>query len=344
MKILYGVQGTGNGHVSRCCAMAEALKAYPDIEIDWLLSSREKARGCGDIKEFLWRQGLTFVVKAGKVQLLGTLKKNNFLQFRRDVDNLDLRPYDLVISDYEPVLSHAARKRGIAVTGISHQYAFCFDIPMQGANPLVRTIMKHYAPVTLPVGLHWHHFNVPVLPPILDIVVPAQLPKPLAEKVLVYLPFESPALILELLRDLSDFDFYVYHPDMTNRDCGHIHTRAISRTGFKKDLLDAGQVIANSGFELTSECLQIGKCILSRPLSGQMEQLSNAQALRQLGYATVLEQLEKRAVASWLRSSKTPVRVSYPDVAARLARWLADGCPESVEMLADALWQAPAAS
>ena len=38
-------------------------------------------------------------------------------------------------------------------------------------------------------------------------------------------------------------------------------------------------VVCNSGFELISECLQLGKTVLTRPVLGQMEQMSNAFAL-----------------------------------------------------------------
>ncbi|MBP7664242.1 MAG: glycosyltransferase, partial [Shewanella sp.] len=39
MRILYGVQGTGNGHLSRARVMAKALMKQ-DIEVDFLFSGR----------------------------------------------------------------------------------------------------------------------------------------------------------------------------------------------------------------------------------------------------------------------------------------------------------------
>lgn len=342
MKILYGVQGTGNGHISRASAMFEAFKQYPDLEIDWLLSGRDKARGCGAIENFLWREGLTFIASAGKISALQTLKKNNLWQFYQDVRNLDLSSYDMVISDFEPVISHAARKQNIPLTGIGHQYAFKYPIPKSGANPLVNFIMNSYAPVSNPVGLHWHHFNAPILPPILDIELPELMPAPRDSKVIIYLPFENIQQILEILRPLTNHEFYIYHPDFdSDLDEGHLHCRAISRAGFKQDLLDAQQVISNSGFELISECLQIGKNILSKPLQGQMEQLSNAKALEVLGYAEVMYKLDKAHISAWLEKTKSPVQVTYPNVAARLAEWIAGGCKENTETLADELWQSP---
>jgi uncharacterized protein (TIGR00661 family) len=66
MKILYGVQGTGNGHITRARAMQVALAAA-GIEVDWVFSGRERSRffdmqAFGDFKVF---KGLSFATKAG---------------------------------------------------------------------------------------------------------------------------------------------------------------------------------------------------------------------------------------------------------------------------------------
>lgn len=341
MRILYGVQGTGNGHISRASAMQQAFRAWPDLQLTWLLSGRERGRGCGTIEQFEWRAGLSFVTRNGRVQVLDTLRRNRVLRFIDDVRNLDLRPYDLVICDYEPVIAHAARRRGVPVTGIGHQYAFEHAIPTAGTNPLVNALMRHFAPVTLGIGLHWHHFDSPILPPIIDLELPPRLPPVQTDKVIVYLPFERLQTICELLRSFRGFEFFIYHPDATRMDVGNQHLRPISRE-FKQDLLDSAQVITNSGFELISECLQLGKRILTKPLQGQMEQLSNAAALGELGYAQVLHRLEARAIAAWLQNPRPAVQLQYPDVASALARWIATGQQESREELARRLWLTPA--
>lgn len=341
MHILYGVQGTGNGHVSRASAMHEAFAAYPELRITWLLSGRDQERGCGVIKQFEWREGMTFVTRDGRIRILPTLLKNNLPRFIHDVNNLDLSPYDVVISDYEPVISHAARKRGIPVTGIGHQYAFAHPIPLEGSNAAVNAIMRNFAPVTRGIGLHWHHFDAPILPPIIDLQLPDHLPGVYPNKVIVYLPFENLASICELLRDFPDFRFHIYHPGASFRDESNLHLRPVSRA-FKPDLLDAAGVITNSGFELISECLYLGKRILTKPLQGQMEQLSNAAALRELGYARVIRQLDRASLASWLEERSKPLQLHFPNVAAELAHWIVNGQGESSEELAARLWGANA--
>jgi uncharacterized protein (TIGR00661 family) len=338
MKILYGVQGTGNGHISRASAMAEYLQDYPEIEVTWLLSGRDKERGCGGITTFEWREGFTFVTRDGSIQLMDTLKKNSLTRFWRDINELDLKPYDLVISDYEPVISHAARRRGIPVTGIGHQYAFRHDVPTHGRNPFFKSLMQWFAPANTSLGLHWHHFDSPILPPIVDIHIPDPPPPVIPNKVIIYLPFENPEQIKQLLAPLKTFDFYVYHPEVSNIDDGHIHLRAISRLGFKQDLLNASSVVTNSGFELISECLQMGKRILAKPLFGQLEQLANAAALKELGYAEIMQTLDGGTIASWLSRAPKAHQITYPNVAKELAAWIAKGCRETDVELSNRLW------
>jgi uncharacterized protein (TIGR00661 family) len=339
MKILYGVQGTGNGHITRACAMNKALALYPDIEVTWLLSGRERARGCGDIQDFQWREGLTFATTGGKINMWKTLQKNNLRQFWRDIQELDLTPFDLVISDYEPVISHAARKRGVPVVGIGHQYAFNHPIPMRVKNPVLKALMQAFAPASTGIGLHWHHFGFPILPPIVDLHEEAASAPRDAHKVVVYLPFENPQNVLAILGSHTNFEFYIYHPDVQHRDHGNLHQRPISRAGFKQDLVSSGRVITNSGFELISECLQLGIAVLSKPLHGQVEQLSNAAALEHLGYADVIHDLDPKSIGTWLHEKKPGVKLDYPDVATRLAGWIATGCNEPADVLASQLWE-----
>ena len=112
MKILYGVQATGNGHITRAHAMNKALK-QKGIDVDYLFSGREKLL-LFDMEEFgnfRCCQGLTFATQAGSVQIFETIKKNNLIQLYRDIQSLDLDTYDLILTDFEPISAWAAKKQ-----------------------------------------------------------------------------------------------------------------------------------------------------------------------------------------------------------------------------------------
>jgi uncharacterized protein (TIGR00661 family) len=137
---------------------------------------------------------------------------------------------------------------------------------------------------------------------------------------------------------MPDWQFMLYHADMENFSYGNIHTRAISKTGFKNDLVTSEYVITNSGFELISECLPLGKRILTKPLHGQIEQLSNARALEELGYATVIKRLDRDVIRQWLQGKAPVFRVQYPDVARAIAQWLGEKDRVSIAALSERLW------
>jgi len=122
MRILYGVQGTGNGHISRCRLMAKALQAE-GVQVDYVLSGRD-ADAYFDMQEFgeyRCLPGLSFATKDGAIDLWATVNRSQPLQLLRDIRQLSLDDYDSIISDFEPVTAWAAKRQNRPVLGISHQ-------------------------------------------------------------------------------------------------------------------------------------------------------------------------------------------------------------------------------
>jgi uncharacterized protein (TIGR00661 family) len=198
-------------------------------------------------------------------------------------------------------------------------------------------VIKNFAPVNYPVGLHWHHFNRPILPPIVPLDM-NRSHKQIGNKILVYLPFEELEDILRLIQPFCRHQFFVYHRLDRAQSSGHIHLRPYSRSGFLNDLIECNGVISNAGFELASEAMALGKKILVKPLAGQMEQLSNALAISSLKLGMVMAQLNPDKVARFLdRSADAPIK--FPNVARMVAEWIESGQWEDVEGLARTAWQ-----
>ena len=341
MKILYGVQATGQGHISRARAMAEALSRY-HLEVTWLFSGRAREelfdmQPFGKIKH---RQGLTLATSRGRLNYMATVRHNNLRRFFNDVRHLDLAPYDLIFTDYEPVTAWAARRAGRRCIGIGHQYAFQPGTPRAGGNFLTETIMQRFAPVDVPIGLHWHPYTAQILPPILDL---PDLNRQDDNFFLVYLPFEDQVAMSSLLREIPDRRFKIYARNLPYMILGNVTLHPADTMSFKRDLARCSGVICNSGFELISECLQWRKPVVTKPLRGQMEQLSNAAALEQLGYARVLRKLSSGALRDRLDLLPDAPRCEFADVSAELARWIAAGCQQSPAHLARTLWSQGAA-
>jgi len=337
MKIFYGVQGTGNGHITRARIMAKELYAAGmDVTFQFTGRPADKYFDMAIFKDYQLRTGLTFNIEKGQVNYLKTVWDAKPLVFIKDINSLDLSAYDLVISDFEPVTAWAAKKQKKTVLGIGHQYAFNHKIPKAGFNPVAKQIMRYFAPADFSIGLHWHHFGQPILPPIIDMAetVPTDTIK---NKIIVYLPFEDQHEVIGLLSPFNQFNFHVYAPETVLSEFDHIICHPLSRDGFQRNLYDCAGIISNSGFELASESLKLGKKILAKPLHAQMEQISNAAALQQLGYGYVMNDLDPAVIERWLHDEHA-VQVTYPNTARILVQWIQAGMPEIDKDFIDAVW------
>lgn len=339
MRILFGIQGTGNGHVSRSTQVVHYLKTLGG-SVDVCFS------GCGPDKVFDrsvfepvgFFKGFTFSFHDGRISVPDTVRGFDFRAYARDVLGLDTRSYDLVITDFDPVTAMAARISRVPSIGIGHQYAFLYDIPIAETQPMDRLIMRCFAPADYPLGFHWHHFNQPIVPPVIPTHVrPKGRPDP--GLVLVYLPFETRGRIRDLVSGFTDFRFSVYGGDNRNtlETEGNIIWHPFSKASFFDDLAACSGVICNAGFELPSEALFLGKKLLVKPLKGQFEQASNALALEVLNLGAAMPELETSRVKQWLELKQGPVR-NYPDVAKAIAQWILSGDWADTSRLVAGTW------
>ena len=337
MKILYGVQGVGNGHLSRAMLLAPELKKA-GIEIDFLFSGRNPDDYFGiehlqGEKRFV--KGLSLFSAYGKASPVSTCINNNHSKFVYDVSTLKLDGYDVVLSDCEPVSSWAAKLKRKKTISLSNQCAYDYNIPkIRGYYPS-KMIMRGLAPAKTRVGLHWHHYNQPILPPITRCYDNALQQK---LHVLVYMPFENIDAVEAYLTPVSHTQFVIYCKIDQPIIKGHLHFKPLSRETFNDDLLAASGVISNAGFELASECLSLGKKLLIKPLLGQIEQLSNVMGLERMGRATAINDLLNfDQLEAWLKTDEYKP-VHYPNVAKALAQWIKEGAEGNIKNLSRELW------
>ncbi|MDN7126732.1 glycosyltransferase [Pseudidiomarina sp. 1APR75-33.1] len=338
MKILLGIQGTGNGHLSRCTALAEALQQHPWVEVDYLVSGRapEHFFDMEAFPNWQWRKGLSFAVQKGQIDVRKTLSQNDWKQFWRDVTELDLSPYDLVVTDYEPVVAWAARRQNKRCIGMGRQYAFYKRTQSLRLPWLYQQLIRWFAPATDVVGMHWVADGNHILPPIVHHrALAGQVEE---DHYLVYLPFESLVSVHRLLAKFPHYRFSVFHPDAKRQKIAGIDYYPPSRQRFAEQFVKAGGVISNAGFETSCEALAYGKKLLVRPLGGQFEQLANARCLAELGLATQLNELTPQGLTDWFALTERK-QCFWPDVASEIAVWLAGGAEQSVAELSRRLWR-----
>lgn len=334
-RILYGIQGTGNGHLARARALVPALRRA-GVHLDFVFTGRARHEyfNMELFEGFQTYPGLSLITNKGQMQTWQTITKNSFSGFLRDLQEIQLQDYDLILSDFEPLTAWASRKHGIESLGISHQCAFNHPVPKVAGHLGSKLLMKCFAPTSMAIGLHWHHFSQPILPPLIESF---QKQKTIENKIVVYMGFEDTDEIVRFLRPFNDYHFYVYAKVAEQYSVGSVQVKPLSHQEFHADLSNCSGVISNAGFELSSECLALGKKLFLKPLKGQYEQLSNALAMQTLGRATIVNSLDQAALATWLKLDGHS-EVSYPDVAAGIAHWIASGRKESVVELAEFMW------
>lgn len=121
MRILYAIQGTGNGHLSRARDIIPILQKRGDLDI--LISGIQ-----ADIKlpypaKYTYK-GLSFIFgEKGGIDLLETYKKSNLRKLFSEINSLPVDQYDIVINDFEPVSAWACFIKSKDCISLSHQAA-----------------------------------------------------------------------------------------------------------------------------------------------------------------------------------------------------------------------------
>ncbi|RUA31702.1 MAG: glycosyl transferase [Bacteroidetes bacterium] len=282
MKILYAIQGTGNGHISRARDIVPILQQYGEVDI---LVSGTQADVDLNYKIKYQFHGLSFVFgKRGGVDFKRTLKQTKFLRFLNEIWNLNVAQYDLVINDFEPVSAWACKFKVKKCIGLSHQSAVIHPFSPKPANIdwLGYLILKFYAPVNNFYGFHFKTYADKIYNPVIRQEIRGLKIKE-GDFYIVYLPAYSDERIIDVLSKFNlHFKVFSKHSKQ-NSKCGNIEIIPIVNHLYLKSLAECKGVICGAGFEGPSEALFLRKKLLVIPMKGQYEQQCNAAALAKMG-------------------------------------------------------------
>src|SRR5690606_30346613 len=176
MKILYAIQGTGNGHLSRAMDVVPCLRKHGVVDVlvsgiqsDLILPFPVKYR----------LRGLSFIFgKKGGVDLWRTFMKSNIRKLVNEIKRLPVEKYDLVINDFEPVSAWACYTRNIPCIGLSHQAAVLAEEapPPEITDMMGKFILKNYAPNMFQYGFHFKPYAKDIFTPVIRSQVREQTP------------------------------------------------------------------------------------------------------------------------------------------------------------------------
>ncbi|MCB0495461.1 MAG: glycosyl transferase [Cyclobacteriaceae bacterium] len=316
MKILYAVQGTGNGHITRAAEIIPALERRGMVDV--LVSGSQSDILLPKYPKYSYR-GISFVFgKNGGIDLWNTLKINRKLHFLKEIKALPVKEYDLIINDFEPISAWAARLKGVPIISLSHQSAL-----MQSGVPrpnhkdwLGSLLLRFYAPVREKVSFHFKSYGERMFTPIIRSKVRnAQAYKD--KHITVYLPAYSDKKILKVLKHfpLHEWHLFSKHADRDYKYKKHVKVFTLDDDRFVESMAKSKSVLCGAGFETPAEALYLRKKLLVVPMKNQYEQHFNAAALMEMG-VPVLPAFKKKHVYEiwkWLKSDER-VRVAYEDV------------------------------
>lgn len=315
MRILYAIQGTGNGHISRARDVVPCLQKHG--EVDLLISGTQS-----DVK-LPWPiryqfYGLSFIFgsKGGidPVATVGSLRPGRFL---RDLFRLRVQDYDLVISDFEPISAWACRLRGKKCYGMSHQAAFLSRLtprPDYLRGPFAEFLLRYYAPVADYVGFHFEKYDQRISTPVIRAEV-RQLQSTNSGPIVVYLPACADELLLAYFKQLPEYRWQLFSKhSKTAYQQANVQVTPIDNAAYLQALAGCSGLLTGGGFEAPAEALYLGKKIMLVPMKGQYEQHANAAAAARLG-ASVVREIQAGfpgQLREWLLKAAPAVQ-NFPD-------------------------------
>ncbi len=314
MKVLYAIQGTGNGHISRARDLVPLLKER--VETDVLISGNQSDISTGFEENYRFR-GMGFVFgKGGGVDFLSTFRKCLTRKFFNEIKELPVENYDLIINDFEPVSAWAARLKGIPCISLSHQYAVAHhNSPRPDKKDLMgKMVLAYYAPVQKGFGFHFQSYSPNIFTPVIRQEV-RQLKIRNGEHFTVYLPAYDNERIIKVLSGFGNETWQVFSKHCTKTEKHkNITIQPIENKKFLQSMAGSRGVLCGAGFETPAEALFMGKSLLVIPMKNQYEQQCNAASLQNMGVKTMksLKKKHSEVIEDWIHHA-LPIRFDYPD-------------------------------
>jgi uncharacterized protein (TIGR00661 family) len=286
MKILYAIQGTGNGHISRAREIVPLLQQHGDLDI-LISGTQADVKLAQEIKYQL--HGFSFVFgKKGGVNHFETWKSMDLFRFRKDMNIVPLSDYNLIINDFEPVTAWACRKQGLESVSLSHQASFkSKKVPRPKTIDWGKLILSHYAPTTHHVGFHFKKYDDFIHTPVIRGEIRALIPTNLGHYT-VYLPAIDDRDLVKIFKQIPLVRWEIFSKHTTTSYSeGNVFVTPINNELFNKSMASAAGLFTGGGFEGPAEALFLGKKLLVAPMRFQYEQQCNAYALKLLGLPVI---------------------------------------------------------
>ncbi|HTE33222.1 MAG TPA: glycosyltransferase family protein [Chryseolinea sp.] len=317
MKLLYAIQGTGNGHLARAEDIIPVLTQYGTLDV-FVSGSQADIKLSYPVK--YKSKGLSFYFGTkGGIDFLKTFKHNSSKDVYREIKKFPVEKYDLVINDFEPITAWACRKRGVPCVGLSHQSALLSGmVPKpKKIDPVGEWVLRNYAPIENYVSFHFEQYDKNIFTPVIRKSIREEK-RIRGDHYTVYLPAYHDRKIVPLLSRIPGVRWQVFSKHAKNvYHVGGLSVYPVSKKEFSASVSSAKGILCGAGFETPAEALYLEKKLMVIPMQSQLEQFYNAASLKRMG-VPVLKKLNKknlRKIMEWI-DTDARVSVSYNDITA----------------------------
>ncbi|MBL0744336.1 glycosyltransferase family protein [Chryseolinea lacunae] len=317
MKILYAIQGTGNGHLARAEDIIPILKQYGDLDL-FVSGAQADIKLAYPVK--YKSKGLSFYFgKSGGIDFVKTFRHNSSKEVYKEIKKFPVEKYDLVINDFEPVTAWACRKRDIPCVGLSHQSSLLSPkVPKpKKIDPVGEWVLHNYAPVDSYVSFHFNRYDKNMFTPVIREAV-RKAKNETKDHYTVYLPSYDDKKLVPLLAKINNVRWHIFSKHAKKPyHVGKLSVYPVNKDEFAASMTSSRGVLCGAGFETPAEALYLGKKLLVVPMKSQLEQHYNAASLKQLG-VPVLKKMKKKSIEKIIEWIDTDAHVSvdYKDITA----------------------------
>ncbi|HMH22943.1 MAG TPA: glycosyltransferase family protein [Puia sp.] len=283
MKIFYAVQATGNGHISRAMEILPYLERYGEVDI--FLSGANNSLQLDASVKYRSKGLCLFYNNSGSLNYWEIARQFAPLRIMREVKDLPVEKYDLVLNDFESITALACAYKKIPSVNFGHQASFISPKTPRPANRerMGEWILRNYARATQYIGLHFKQYDDFILPPVIKKEILQAEPRDKGY-ITVYLPSHSDTSLVRHFEGLTDYRFQIFSKEVRQPvQHKNILFIPVGKNAFNKSLIDCKAIITGAGFETPAEALYLGKKLLVIPIRGQYEQYCNGAALEKMG-------------------------------------------------------------
>lgn len=287
MKILYAIQATGNGHISRAMELLPYLERYGTVDI-FLSGANSTLTLDAPIK--YRSKGLSlFYTCTGSLDYWKLTRSIAPYRVVKEMRELPVEQYDLVLNDFECITSLACAYKKVPSVNFGHQASFRSEKTPRPEKPnkIGEWILNNYAKASQYIGLHFECYDDFIFSPVIKEEILKAEPQNKGH-ITVYLPSYCDCQLMPFLEPFRDHRFEVFSKEVKEvTKNGHITFIPVGKQAFNQSLIDCHGIVCGAGFETPAEALHLKKKMIAIPIRGQYEQLCNAAALKKIGIKTL---------------------------------------------------------